>query len=294
MVHRAQLLRKTRVAKAGFVHPAAVRSPGPADSSQLSTREGLRLELWQKDEDIFLGLVAVAKEVSSRDAVMLREMIVGLDDEIVFAIRVHQVLENLVGAVDVRTIVGWIQLGQLDAERIRRTTGGGIAECDSVRNAVGWISDRNSGRAGHNPRVPDGVTHAFIGSENEKLVSLDWTARGRSELVQPYGRNRLADWVEEVARVERIVAMKVVRRAVKFVGARFNTNIDGCSGLEAILGGWVLFSGKLLNGVQWKVRGWCARYSLLVGHCRRVVWVVVVASVYNVVVILRPIAVGGD
>ena len=63
----------------------------------------------------------------------------------------------------------------------------------------------------------------LIGAEEERLVPDDRAARGGAELILPQRRDR---GLEEIARVQNVVAQEFEHRAVKLVRAGFRHHVE--------------------------------------------------------------------
>ena len=78
----------------------------------------------------------------------------------------------------------------------------------------------------------------------------DRAADGAAELVLAQGALRLIFGVEKVARIEDVIALEAINRAVNLVGARLQAEIDDSAGLPAILCRRMLRRVELLNRVN--------------------------------------------
>src|SRR5215510_10684168 len=80
------------------------------------------------------------------------------------------------------------------------------------------------------------MSQCFVGEKEERPVLYDWTTESASELV-PLERRRLSRGeVEEVTRVQHIVAEELEEFAVEFVGSRTRCDVNDRAGALPILG----------------------------------------------------------
>src|SRR5690348_16761777 len=91
--------------------------------------------------------------------------------------------------------------------------------CD---HGIRWTTGRcNLARIG-NARLrvqSDSFALALVSEVEERLVALDWTTERAAELIVAKRRLRIRFWIEDVARVELIVAEKLEQRTVKIIRA---------------------------------------------------------------------------
>src|SRR5262249_2084427 len=73
-----------------------------------------------------------------------------------------------------------------------------------------------------------------VGREEEGLVPVDWTTDGAAELISPEWRR--LPLIEEVLRVELVVAVKLEGRAMDLVGSGSGRDVDDAAGTLAVGG----------------------------------------------------------
>src|SRR5215475_612369 len=120
-----------------------------------------------------------------------------------------------------------------------------------VRNTVCRIAAERDGRGtADQVGIADQRAQALIGAEVEELA-FDYGAAGAAtELMLAQRLLRVGFGVEEIARVERIVALEDVGRAMQFIRSRFQSEIDDRARLPSVLGRRVLLRVELLNRVN--------------------------------------------
>ena len=91
---------------------------------------------------------------------------------------------------------------------------------------------RRRRRHGKDVREPEALVQPFVGGEEERLVADHRPAGREAELI---ALERRLLHVEEVPRVERVVAVELERRSVQRVGARLSGGIDHAARVVAVL-----------------------------------------------------------
>src|SRR5262249_49228610 len=96
------------------------------------------------------------------------------------------------------------------------------------------LQDRRIGQDGRESRIPP--EQAFVGREEECLVSPDRPAEGEAGLVTPEGRIPALHGGEGVVRVEALVTEIVIDVSMKLIRAAFRDDVDDASGGSPELG----------------------------------------------------------
>ena len=87
---------------------------------------------------------------------------------------------------------------------------------------------------------------------------------------------------EVVARIQLVVAEKLVNRAVELIGPGFDSNVNICSGGGAVNSTGVLLNLELLNGVHRRMDGGGLEERAVIEHAiERIVVVVAAAAGYG-------------
>src|ERR1700687_196311 len=100
--------------------------------------------------------------------------------------------------------------------------------------------------------------------------------------------------IKVIARVEGVVALKVVNSAVILFRPGFETNVHNCSWLPSIFRRRLLLGVKFLNGIDGKVRCRSTLHAFGIDYRCRVVRIVVVDAIHDEVVVLGTISIGAN
>src|SRR5262249_46837788 len=142
--------------------------------------------------------------------------------------------------------------------------------------------------------IADQRAQSLIRAEIEELAFDYGSADAAAELMQAQRLLRVGLGVEEIARVERIVALEGAGRAVEFIRPRLQSEVEDRAGLPSVFRRRVLLRVELLNRVNRQDRAWSALHAFGVDHGRAVIGIVVVGAVHNEIVVFGAIAVGAD
>ena len=105
---------------------------------------------------------------------------------------------------------------------------------------------------------------------------------------------RLVGSIEEIARIQRIVAEIFVDSAVESIGSRFGNNIDSSAGVASEFCLRAIRHGNFLQGVQRQDGGWSAEHTPLINRRQIAITVVHVGAVEQVVVGTSTIAIDAE
>src|SRR5258708_31024651 len=100
--------------------------------------------------------------------------------------------------------------------------------------------------------------------------------------------------IEKVSRIESIVALEVIHRAVDVVRSGFQSDVYDRARLPAVLCGRILFRVELLNGVDRENRTGSSLHSLGIDDRPSVVRIAVIRAVDDEIVVLGTVSVRAD
>src|SRR6266542_2483300 len=122
---------------------------------------------------------------------------------------------------------------------------------DRIRNTVCWIAAERDGRGrADQVGIADQRAQALISAEVEQLAFDYGAADAAAELMLAQRLLRVGFGVEEIARVEGVIALEDVGRAVQFIRPRLQAKVNDRARLPSIFRRRVLLRVELLNRVN--------------------------------------------
>ena len=246
---------ESRVAETHFVDFCGREGGEPIDRNDLHARGGNLFEVGESRTAAVAAerakrklLVAVAESVACAKGIVLIQAEIDLTDEVVAIIFVADGIGQGIG------ITGGKQIGDFDERGINgrnRGAGNGSGDGESLRG--GNLRLRRNGQG---EIRADALALSFISEEKEQLVFDDRAAERAAEIVVVETRLRvrravgLQFRIEVIAGVEGGVAIVLVERTVKLIGARARDDVDDRAAISSVLGAELRLQVELLNGVE--------------------------------------------